>query len=70
MTRPFPKTVSELLRQLDEIFPEIDVKGKTHDEIIYAGGRRSVVQFLKHWRDGALAAPAEARPRGQGRLTR
>lgn len=71
MKRPFPNTVGELLRQLDEIIPEVIPSAKmSHDEIIFAGGRRSVVQLLRQWRDGALEARAEAPKRGQGRTTR
>lgn len=71
MQRPFPKTVGELLKQLDELVPELTVTPlMTHDEIIFAGGRRSVVRLLQQWRDGALSSQPASKPvRGQGRPT-
>jgi hypothetical protein len=67
----FPDTIGELIRQLDERFPEpVPQPGDSSDKIFHAAGQRSVILFLKNWRDGAGQAPPPVRPRGQGRPVR
>jgi hypothetical protein len=67
----FPATAGELVRALDDLIPEVISKpGDTPETIFFATGRRSVVHFLKQWRDGALSPAPTARQRGEGRPTR
>lgn len=65
-----PTTSGELIRQLETLFPEVIAKpGDSPDKLFHASGQRSVVHFLKQWRDGALESTATPRPRGAGRPT-
>jgi hypothetical protein len=67
----FPNTVEELIAQLDERYPEVVPEpGDSNDEIMFAAGRRSLVNSLKQWRAGAGSPPPEPRKRGQGRPVR
>lgn len=67
----FPHTVGELILALDATFPEVISKpGDSTDKIFHAAGQRSVIHFIKQWRDGALTVAPSARTRGAGRPTR
>lgn len=64
----FPNTVSELLTQLDTMFSEVVATPKSsHDDIMFESGQRSVVLFLKQWRERADDPPPVPRQRGRGR---
>lgn len=65
----FPNTTEELIRALDEnYFPEnIPTPGDAPDKVFWEAGQRSVVQFLKQWRDRAGDPPPTPRQRGKGR---
>lgn len=67
----FPHTVTELLDQLDATFPEVVAQpGEPLDKIFYATGQRSVVLYLKKWRESAGKEPPSPRQRGSGRPVR
>lgn len=67
----FPDTNDELIRQLDEKFPEpVPQPGDSPEKIFHAAGQRSVVLFLKSWRAGAGKPPLPERTRGVGRPVR
>lgn len=69
--KPFPASAGELVRALDELFPEVISKpGDSPETIFFATGQRSVVHTLKQWRDGALRPAVKAEARGKGRPTR
>lgn len=64
----FPNTVDDLIAELDRRFPEtVPEPGNDHSEIMFAAGRRSVVTFLKRWRENAGKPPAPPKERGRGR---
>lgn len=64
----FPHTVEELIRALDETFPEVVPQlGDSPDKIFHAAGQRSVVLHLKRWRENAGKEAPPVRPRGAGR---
>ena len=68
----FPNTTEELITALDRLFPEtIHRAGTSPDEIFFTNGERSVVNFIKMWRDRGVIenAPRPAR-RGAGRDVR
>lgn len=67
----FPSTASELLRLIEETFPEVTPKpGDSHDDIMFKAGQRSVYHILKRRRDEAAKPPAPPRQRGVGRSVR
>lgn len=64
----FPNTTTELLDQLDKTFPEVvSTPASSHDDIMFDSGQRSVVLFLKQWRERADDPPPIPRQRGRGR---
>ena len=64
----FPNTAHELVAALDTMFPEVTaMPGDDPQVVMQAAMQRSVVQFLKQWRDGADKEPPRPRQRGQGR---
>lgn len=63
----FPNTPHDLIEQLDRVFPEPSIgPSDTMDEIKFAAGQRSVIAYLKTWRDAPRDAPPPPR-RGAGR---
>ena len=67
----FPNSVDDLIRKLDELFPEPAIGPEdTMDQIKYRGGQRSVVTYLKQWRATAALPEQEPRQRGRGRDVR
>lgn len=64
----FPHTVTELIDELDKLYPEVVSRpGDSPEKIFYAAGQRSVVLHLKQLRESAGKDPAAPRPRGSGR---
>lgn len=67
----FPSTASELLRLIEETFPEVTPRpGDSPDSIFFKAGQRSVYHILKRKRDEAAKPPTPPRPRGTGRAMR
>ena len=53
----FPYTSEELLKQLDERFPDKSPSiDETYDALMWRGGQRSVVDFLNQIHEDQLAS--------------
>lgn len=46
-TKPVPRITREAARQMDELFPAIEIKpGLTNDQIMFNAGQRKVIDAL------------------------
>jgi hypothetical protein len=69
----FPNSVDDLIRELDEQYPEVIAKpGDDPQQVFQAQLQRAVVLQLKHWRANSLKLPSTEQPttRGKGRDVR
>lgn len=67
----FPNTAHELVEALDKMFPEVVAQpGDDPQVVMHAAMQRTVIQYLKSWRDGAAKEPPPPRQRGKGRNVR